>query len=170
MLKITDGEKFYYLTVKSLSALLKGTSSSHVGDFYCLSCFHSYRTEKKLKKHERVYNDHDYCYEMPNEDNTILKYNYGKNSLKVLAIIYADIECLLEKIHSCQNNLEKPYTKKKNKHTLFGYSLFTNCSFDATKSKLDCYRGKDCMERFFKDLKEYAIKITDYEKKTDTAN
>ena len=55
----------------SLSALLKGISSNHVGDFYCLNCFHSYRT----KTHERVCNDHDYRYvEMPNEDNNILKY------------------------------------------------------------------------------------------------
>ena len=34
-------------------------------------------------------NDHDYCFvEMPNDDNKIL--NYGKNSLKAPAIIYAD--------------------------------------------------------------------------------
>ena len=25
-------------------------------------------------------------------------------------MIYADLECLLKKIHSCQNNLEKSYT------------------------------------------------------------
>ena len=46
LLMITDGKKWDYLTVKSLSALLKGISSNHVGDFYCLNCFHSYR--KKL--------------------------------------------------------------------------------------------------------------------------
>ena len=78
-------------------------------------------------------NDHGYCYrEMPNEDSKIL----------VPAIIYADIECLLKKIHSCRNNLEKLYIKKKTKHTPFGYSLFTNCSFDATKKKLGCYKAK----------------------------
>ena len=73
------------------------------------------QNRKKLKKHERVYNDHDYCYiEMHYEDNKILKYNYGEKSLKVPAIIYADLECLLEKMHSCQNNFEKSYTEKKN--------------------------------------------------------
>ena len=30
---------------------------------------------------------------------------------------------------------------------------------------LECYRGKEFMERFCKDLKEHAIKITNYEKK-----
>ena len=28
-------------------------------------------------------------------------------------IIYADLECLLEKMHWCQNNLENSYTKEK---------------------------------------------------------
>ena len=50
-------------------------------------------------------------------------------------------------------------------HKASGYSLFTNCSFDATKNKLDYYRGKDCMERFCEDLKELAMTIINYEKK-----
>ena len=43
--------------------------------------------------------------------------------------------------------------------------MFTNCSFDATKDKLDCYKGEDCMEKFYKDLREHVMKIIDYEKK-----
>ena len=51
-------------------------------------------------------------------------------------------------------------------HTPSGYSLFTNCSFDSgKKKKLDCYRGKDCMEKFCKNLKEYVTKIINYEKR-----
>ena len=55
-------------------------------------------------------------------------------------------------------------------HTPSGYLLFTNCSFDSEKKKkkerkIDCYSGKDCMERFCKDLKEHATKIVNYEKK-----
>ena len=102
---------------------------------------------------------------MPNEDNKILKYNHREKSLKVPIMIYADLECLLEKVHSCQNNVEKSYTEKKAKHTRWGYSLFTNCSFDETKNKLDFYRGKDCMEKFCKDLRDHAMKIINYKEK-----
>ena len=70
-----------------------------------------------------------------------------------------------KKIHSCQNNLEKSYTEKKIKYMPSGYPLFTSCSFDPTKTKLDCYRDKDCMERFCNNLKEHATRITNYEKK-----
>ena len=115
-----------------------------------------------------VYKNHDYCYvEMSKEDNKILKYNHGEKSMKVPFIIYADLEPFLEKMSTCHNNPKKSSTTKINKHTLFGYSLFTDCSIDATKNKLDCYRGKYCMERFCKDLKEHATKIINYIKKKE---
>ena len=40
-------------------------------------------------------------------------------------------------MHSCQNNLEKSYIEKKAKREPSGWALFTKCSFDATKNKLD---------------------------------
>ena len=40
LLMITDGKKWHYLAVKCLLALLRGITSNHNGDFYCLSCFH----------------------------------------------------------------------------------------------------------------------------------
>ena len=57
---ITDGKKFYYLAGKSLSALLRGITLKHDGDFYCLNCFQLYRRKNKLKKHETVCYDHEY--------------------------------------------------------------------------------------------------------------
>ena len=79
-------------------------------------------------------------------------------------MIYANLECLLGKIHSCQNDLEKSSTEKKAKHTPSGYSWITHCSFNASKNERGYYREKDCMEMFCKDLKDQAMKIIDYEK------
>ena len=36
---------------KKLSALLRGITSKHHGDFYCLNCLHSFRTENKVTSH-----------------------------------------------------------------------------------------------------------------------
>ena len=75
--------------------------------------------ENKLKKHKKVCENHDYCYvEMPEENNKILKYNQGQKSMRVPFIIYADLECLLEKMNTCHNNPEKSSTTKINKHTV----------------------------------------------------
>ena len=64
--------------------------------------------------------------------------------------------------------LKKWTSAKISMHTPSGYSLFTNFSFDSAKNKLDCYRGKDRMEKFRKNLKEHATKLIDYEKKEMT--
>ena len=94
----TDGKKWHCYAVKSLSALFRAITSKHEEYFYCLNCFQSYTTENKLKKHKKVFENHDYCYvEMPEEDNKILKCNQEEKSMKVPFIIYADLESLLEK-------------------------------------------------------------------------
>ena len=57
LLMITDDdENWHYLVVKSISRLLRGITSNNNGDFYCLNCFHSYRTKKDLKNMKRYAN------------------------------------------------------------------------------------------------------------------
>ena len=83
---------------KKFSVLPREISPSNNRNFYCLNCFHSYRTLNKLKKHERLCNNHDYCHvHMPEESKNILKYSPGDKSLKAPFIIYAGLECLLKK-------------------------------------------------------------------------
>ena len=102
---------------------------------------------------------------MPTKDNNIIKYNQGGKSIKLPFIVYAYLECLLEKTSTCYNTPEESSTTKINKHTPSGYSIFTHCSFDKSKNKLNYYRGEDCMKKFYKDLREHATKIINYEKK-----
>ena len=142
LLMITDGEKWHYLAVKSLSTLLRGITGNNHGDFYGLNCFRAYTTENKLYSHKKVCENHDYCsIEMPNEDNKILKHDHGEKSMRAPFIVYADFESLLEKMDTSYDNLEKPPTTKINKHTPSGYSLFTHCSFNKAENKIDYYRG-----------------------------
>ena len=60
--------------------------------------------------------NHDCCYvEMPKEDNKILKYSHGNyenssllfmKSMRTPFIIYDNLEPLLKKMSTCQNNPE----------------------------------------------------------------
>ena len=74
LLMIADGTgNCHNLAVKSISGLLRGITSNHNGDFYCLNCLHWYTTEKKLRKHERISKGHDFCdMKMPDEDSKII--------------------------------------------------------------------------------------------------
>ena len=102
---------------------------------------------------------------MPQWVEEILKYNPGEKSLKVPFTIYLDLECLLKKEQSRQNNPEKSSTKKKARHDSSGWAMFTRCSFNEKENKLNYYRGKDCIEKLCKKLKERAMKIINYEEK-----
>ena len=98
-------------------------------------------------------------------------YNQGGKSIKLPFIVYADLECLLEKMSTCYNTPEESSTTKINKHTPSGYSIFTYSSFDKSKNKLNYYRGEDCITKFCKDLRKHATKIINYEKERyDTIN
>ena len=166
LLMITKGEKWHYLTVKNLSGLLRGITSNHHSDFHCLNCFRFYRTKSKLELHKKICESHDYCYiEMPTKGNNIIKYNHGEKSMKLPFVIYADLECVLEKMSTCERNPDESYTSKTIKHTPSGYSIFTSCSFDESNNKLNYYRGKDCKKKFCKELRIHATKIINYEKK-----
>ena len=103
---------------------------------------------------------------MHEEGIIILKYNQDKKSLKVPLIIYAETELLLEKIPAYDdNNPEESSPTKRSKHTACGYSLFTHCSFDGSKRKLNFHRNFDCMKKVCADLKEHTTEIINYEKK-----
>ena len=129
---ITDNKKWHHLVIKTLSALFCQITSKHNGDFYCLNYFHSFSKENKLKEHENVCKNHDYCcIEMPKEES-ILKYNHGEKYMKIPFIINADMKSLLNKIDTYQSNPEKSSTTKTNKHRASGYSLFTHSSFKKT--------------------------------------
>ena len=121
LLMISNGENWHYLTVKNSSRLLRGITSNHDGDFHCLNCFHSYRTKNKLEAHKKICGNRDYCHvEMPAKDNNTIKYNQGEKSIKLPFVVYADLECLYEKVSTCYNNPEKSSTTKINKHTPSG--------------------------------------------------
>ena len=118
------------------------------------------------KKQERLCDNNDYCHvEMPTIDNKTLQYNHGEKSLEAPFTIHADLECLLIKKQSCQNNPEESFTERKAKHEPSGYALSFICSFNSKENKHSVYRGKDCIEKFCKDLKELTTKIINYVEK-----
>ena len=39
---------------KNLSGLLRGITSNHAGDFYCLHCFCAYSTKNKFEAHKKI--------------------------------------------------------------------------------------------------------------------
>ena len=125
---IPNGEKlWHYLAVKKVSALLRGITSKHLGDCYCLNCFHSFATESKnLKSHKKICENKDFCNViMPSEDTKIVEFNQYQKSDKASFIIYANLECIIEKIDGCKNNPDNSSTTRVSEHITSGFSIST---------------------------------------------
>ena len=73
-----------------------------------MNCLHSFRTKNKFEPHKRVCENKDFCnIIIPSEETKILKFNPCQKSDKAPFIIYADLECIIERIDGCKNNPEK---------------------------------------------------------------
>ena len=83
--------------------------------------------------------------QMPNWLEKILKYNSGEKSLKAPFAIYLDLECLLKKQQSCQNNPEKSYTEKKPDMSLQAGQCLQNVHLTKKKINLIITKGKTAL-------------------------
>ena len=148
---------WHYLEVKNLPEILRGVTSKHNSDFYCLNYLHSFRTENKLKCHEKVSKNKDFCVIlMPSEKDKILELKHYIKSDKMSYIIYADIESLIRKIDGYENNSEYSSATRITEHIPCGYSMSPIWGFDHIEDKHTLYRGKDCMKKFCESLGEHA--------------
>ena len=119
---ISNEEKWHYFAVKKLSALLREITAKKIGDFYCLNCLHSFRTKNKLESHKKVSENKNFCnaLSLPSGDTKTLEFNQYQESNNAPFIIYADLECSIEKIDGCKNNPENSSTTKVSKHVPSG--------------------------------------------------
>ena len=69
----------------------------------------------------------------------MLKFNQHQESDRAPFIIYADLECLIEKIDGSKNNPENLFTAKVVEHISPAFSMSTMPSFKSTENK-DCVK------------------------------
>ena len=159
------GWRLHYLAVKKLSSLLRRITSKN-SNFYCLICLNSFRTKNKLELHKKVCENKVFCTViMPYEDTILLEFNQYQKSDKAPFIIYADLECIIERTDECKNNPENPSTTKVSKHIPSGCSMSAASSFRSIENTYDLYRGKDWMKSLCEFLREQAIKIINFKNK-----
>ena len=145
--------------------------SKNNSNYYCVNCLHSFRTAYKLKSHESLCKDHDYCHvKMPEAHSNILKFNHEQKSLRIPFVTYVDTESLLEKVSTCDNNPQESYTTKIYKHAVCSYSLFINSLLDSNKNKHDFYRGENPTKKICAYLRKHANQIINCKKKNVTSD
>ena len=146
--------------VKNKLFLLRGVTPKNNGDFYCLNCLHSFRTKTKLESRRKVCKNKDFCNVIVSSQSTKrLEFNLYQKPVKAAFIIYAGLECIIEKIDRCKNDPENSSTAKVSEYvTASGFSMSLISSFKIIENKHDVYRGKDYKKKFSEFLRELAMK------------
>ena len=115
-----------------------------------------------IKKYAKI----DFCgVIMLSKNIKIITFTQYHKTIKTPATIYADLESSIKKVHGCKDNPEKSYTTKAAKHIPSGFSLSNIWAFDGIKAMNYICRGKDCIKKFSKSLKEHTMEIINFEKR-----
>ena len=89
---------------------------------------------KRLSEHK------DFCNAiMSSEDTKILEFNQYQKSDKAPFIIFADLECKIEKTDRCRNNPENSSTTKVSEHIPSGFSMSKISLFRSINNEHDAY-------------------------------
>ena len=154
------------LSCSKITALLRGVTSKHDGDFYYLNFLHTFGIANKLnsmKKHVKgkIFGG----IVIPLEKGNILEFNQYMKSDNMSYIIYADTKMLIKNIDGCSNNPENSSAKKIGEQISFVYPVLTILGFDNIGNKHTLYRGKNFKKKFCESLIEHTKNIIDFEKK-----
>ena len=150
LMLIKQGENTHYSFVKRLSALLFDQSKNSNSKHFCERCLHGYTTIDLLERHKpecKGLLKSPTRTEMPKEgDNKTAFQNYYKQ-MKAPYVVYADFECVLKKIDTCELDNKKSFTLKTEKHEQCGFSYMIARSDGQTFGPYS-YRGEDAVYVF----------------------
>ena len=96
--------------------------------------------------------------EIPSKGSTVEFYD-GQSQFKVLFMMYADFEAILEPIQGPSPDPEEPYTSKVNQHIPSGWCVYSKFAYGNVQNPLRLCRGKDCIEKFCNHIREEAHRL-----------
>ena len=103
---------------------MQNISSSSQENYYCYGCWHTFSTiltQLKFEQHhELCKNKKNRQIKLRKEGKNTISHKFGSKSRKVIHIILLDLECILEKNDTNENNENIPRTIKKDMHTVCG--------------------------------------------------
>ncbi|GBN91024.1 hypothetical protein AVEN_195498-1, partial [Araneus ventricosus] len=155
LLLISAGDKQHYALIKNLNCLLHDLTKYKGEKFYCNFCLHRFWTEEGLHNHQLdCRNNKIQKIRMPSEKEKWLQFDKHRFQLPVPYVIYADFECILEKIDTCEMNPQISSTNTVSKHTPCGFAYVVVGPDGEMIRPPTVYRGEDAVIQFLKLLIE----------------
>ena len=115
-----------------------------------MECLDSFRTENKLKSHEKVCKNKDFCgIVLRYKKDDILAFNQYIKSDKMPGIFMLALNLWLNKTDGCTNKPEKSSTTKIGRQSSCRYSMSTIWVVANLENKNTLYLGEDYYEKIW---------------------
>ncbi|KAG8238905.1 hypothetical protein J437_LFUL017477 [Ladona fulva] len=166
LLYITNQTTAHYCWIKNFTRLISSQLTRHRHYIHiCKRCMMYYQDETRLEEHKELCRGTGEPSKivLPDEMNNTLKFTHLNYSFRVPCVIYADFECLLENVSSCEPSLQKSFTNVIQKHTPFSFCYMV-ITPDGCQSPY-LYRGANAERVFIQRMKDEAEKIFELYKK-----
>ena len=161
LMLIKQGENTHYSYVKRLTALLYDQNRHNESKHFCERCLHGYKTKDLLERHKpecKGLLKSPTRTEMSKEGENKMAFTNFQKQMKAPYVVYADFECLVKKISTCESNDKKSFTVKTEKHEPCGFSYVVARS-DGKTSGPFTYRGEDAVYVFLRYLTNHETEL-----------
>ncbi|XP_020298282.1 uncharacterized protein LOC109862613, partial [Pseudomyrmex gracilis] len=148
-----DGHVGHFAWIKNLSRLVSSQlSKTKQIKYICDRCLHYFRTSDKLAAHtvdcEQLNNS---AVILPAEGKNRLKFENYNNKEQVPMVVYADLECVLEKQDKEENASN---AHKYQRHSVFSIGYYASCEHIDIGYRF--HRGENCVQWFVNELHDLA--------------
>ena len=151
----------HYSVVKRLTALLYDQNRHNESKHFCERCLHGYSSRDLLERHKpecKGLLKSPTRTNMPKQgENKMYFTNYHKQ-MKAPYVVYADFECLVRKISTCEPDNKQSFTIKTEKHEPCGFSYLVVRSDGQTFGPYT-YRGEDAVFVFLRWLQNHEMEM-----------
>ena len=142
-----QGENTHYSLVKRLSALLYDQNRHNESKHFCERCLHGYSRRDLLERHKpecKGLLKSPTRTDMPKQGENKMSFTNHHKQMKAPYVVYADFECLVRKMATCEPDNKHSFTIKTEKHEPCGFSYIVVRS-DGKAFGPFTHRGKDAV-------------------------
>ena len=154
-------ETTHYVYIKDFNRLMFNFTKYKGKKHFCMRCLQCFYSNESLAKHrvnciaingvQAIKMPEKYTDKNGVERSPCVYFKNHHKSLPVPFCIYADFECITEKISGCQPSDSRSYTEKYQKHTACSFGYKVVCHYDEKYSgDAVIYCGEDCIQKFMK--------------------
>ena len=156
-----QGENTHYSLVKRLTALLYDQNRHNESKHFCERCLHGYKTRDLLERHKpecKGLLKSPTRTDMPKQGENKMTFTNRHKQMKAPYVVYADFECVVRKMPTCEPDNKKSFTMKTEKHEPCGFSYLVVRSDGQTFGPYT-YRGEDAVFVFLRWLQNHEIEM-----------